>query len=161
MGPLPIYALSLHVADSRNEETELAKQISDKIAGHKGDGDELTNKPFSDHNCKSNVSSKLDVMYAANGAGASLPPGAGKRRGFYQPLGESSREIENLTGVRVRGGLAEQSDRGETGHGRRPLAPAPCAMPRCRAPIPSKGKQRRAVFCRKHSIETQTAVSVN
>ena len=39
--------MSLRVADSEsgNEGTELAKQISDKIVGNKGDGDELTNEP--------------------------------------------------------------------------------------------------------------------
>jgi hypothetical protein len=39
------------------------------------------------------------------------------------------------------------------------LAPAPCVMPGCRAPISSKGKQQiGAVFCGIRSIETQTAV---
>ena len=41
------HALSSHVADSGNEGIELAEQISDKIAGNKGDGDELTSsKPI-------------------------------------------------------------------------------------------------------------------
>ena len=45
VGSPSIYTLSLHVADTRNKGTELAKWISDKITRHKGDGDELTNQP--------------------------------------------------------------------------------------------------------------------
>ena len=40
------------------------------------------------------------------------------------------------------------------------LAPAPSAMPGCRAPMPSKTKQQvGALFCRKSSIEAQIAGS--
>ena len=58
----PTINLRIEVVDSGNEGTELAKQISDKIAGNKGDGDELINEPIV---YKPNASSKLDVLRTA------------------------------------------------------------------------------------------------
>ena len=71
VGPLSIYALSLRVADSGNEGTELAKQISDKI---KTTNLPTTNRLF-DHSRKPNASSKLDTTDVVDCAGALLPPG--------------------------------------------------------------------------------------
>ena len=137
-GPPSIYALSLRVADNGNERTELAKQISDKITGNKGDGDGCCGRRGSFTATRGRKTTDDQVGTVASRT--TTMGGAQKVR---------------LAGDHVRNERTERS-----------VCPEPSSdiVRPCRDAEPQYHQKVNNVlelylFCRKRSIETQTAVT--